>query len=232
MNLFKHVKVQHPENSLHAPMTDSLHDESAPLGLREQNKREKLQRIKAAAKALFTELGYDAATTRAIAKRAHVGLGTLFNYADDKRDLVFLVYIDDLNRVQQESIAASKPGRPLLDELVDFFSFLYEEFASNPMLARILLRELAFYHHGKLSVDFQQNRMRVIAHIEHLVAQAQQSGHIRSQEPAATIALGLFFIYAGTVRLWIADDKPQVRPGLAQLRTQFQIYINGLSPAP
>lgn len=211
-------------------MKDSLPDESAPLGLREQNKREKLQRIKAAAKALFTELGYDAATTRAIARRAHVGLGTLFNYADDKRDLVFLVYIDDLNRVQQQAIAAARPDRPLLDELVDFFSFLYEEFASNPTLARILLRELTFYHHGKLSVDFQQNRQRVIEHIGHLVAQAQQSGQIRSREAASSIALGMFFIYAGAVRLWIADDAPQVGTGLAQLRTQFRIYINGLSP--
>mgnify|MGYP000601076020 CR=1 FL=1 len=38
---------------------------------------------------------FHAPTTRAIAGRAHVGLGTLFNYADDKRDLVFLIFNEE-----------------------------------------------------------------------------------------------------------------------------------------
>ena len=64
------------------------------LGLRERNKLEKIQRIKAAATKLFSEKGFDEATTRDIAKRAHVGKGTLFLYAKDKRDLVLLLYKD------------------------------------------------------------------------------------------------------------------------------------------
>ncbi|TFL08416.1 TetR/AcrR family transcriptional regulator [Pusillimonas noertemannii] len=213
------------------PMKEPGPGESGTLGLRERNKLEKAQRIKAAAKELFTELGYDSATMRDIAHRAHVGLGTLFNYVDDKRDLVFLVYIDDLNKVQQTAIKGVKPRASLLEQLVSFFSHLYEEFASNPTLARILLRELTFYHHGRLSVDFQQNRLRVVKSIEELVAAAQEKKHIHTRESAATIALGLFFVYAGAVRLWIADDNPNVKLGLSRLRKQFKIYINGLGPA-
>ncbi len=205
-------------------------DEVSLLPLRERNKRDKLLRIKAAAKELFTELGYDAATTRDIARRAHVGLGTLFNYADDKRDLIFLVYLDDLNRIQQEAMGSIQPGQGLLDQLMVYFTPLYAEFASNPTLARILLRELTFYHQGKLAVDFQQNRLRLVEHVEHLVAQAQADQYIESQESAATIALGLFFIYAGAVRLWIADEQPQIETGLAHLRKQFHLLINGLLP--
>src|SRR5690606_20380192 len=96
------------------PMKEPESGERGALGLRERNKLEKAQRIKAAAKELFTELGYDSATMRDIAHRAHVGLGTLFNYVDDKRDLVFLVYIDDLNRVQQAAIQGIKPRAALL----------------------------------------------------------------------------------------------------------------------
>jgi len=201
------------------------------LGLREQNKQEKLQRIKSAAKELFTELGYDAATTRDIARRARVGLGTLFNYADDKRDLIFLIYVDHLNEIQQQGIQAVNFRKPLLEQLVTFFSFLYQDFASNPTLSRILLRELTFYRHGKLSVEFNQNRLRVVDTVKQLVLGAQERGQILSRENASTIALGLFFVYAGAVRLWISEDDPNLKSGLSALRKQFKLYINGLDPA-
>ena len=205
-------------------------DEPA-LGLREQNKLEKLQRIKSAAKELFTELGYDAATTRDIAKRARVGLGTLFNYADDKRDLIFLIYVDHLNELQQAGVRAVNPRRSLLEQLVTFFSVLYEDFAGNPTLSRILLRELAFYQHGKLSVEFNENRLRVVDTVMQLVAGAQERGQIGSGAKPADVALGLFFIYAGAVRLWISQDNPDLKAGLSALRKQFKLYIHGLEPA-
>lgn len=200
------------------------------MGLREQNKQEKLARIKAAAKELFTDLGFDAATTRDIAKRARVGLGTLFNYADDKRDLIFLIYVDHLNEIQQRASKAISPRKSLLEQLVSFFSFLYEDFASNPTLSRILLRELTFYRHGKLSVEFNDNRLRVVDTVRQMVADAQKRGRIGSRENPATIALGLFYIYAGAVRLWISEDDPDLKAGLGALRKQFRLYIHGLEP--
>jgi hypothetical protein len=47
-----------------------------PIGLRERNKSEKLQRIRNAARALFMKGGYDDTTMRDIARRAEVGFGT------------------------------------------------------------------------------------------------------------------------------------------------------------
>ncbi|HTZ02181.1 MAG TPA: helix-turn-helix domain-containing protein, partial [Xanthobacteraceae bacterium] len=56
------------------------------LGRREANKLDKVDRIKRAVRELFTTVGYDEATTRQIAKRAGVALGTVFTYATTKRD--------------------------------------------------------------------------------------------------------------------------------------------------
>src|SRR5579872_6734885 len=81
------------------------------LGLREQNKLEKRQRIREAARELFSKRGYDSATLRQIARRAHVGLGTLFNYAQDKRDLVFLVFNEELAAVTTEALNAARVPR-------------------------------------------------------------------------------------------------------------------------
>ena len=67
-----------------------------PFGLRERNKRDKLRRIKDAATELFLQKGFDDTTTRAIALRAGVGLGTVFLYAPTKRDLLFLIINEEL----------------------------------------------------------------------------------------------------------------------------------------
>ena len=74
----------------------------AEISVRERNRRDKLQRITAAARALFVEKGFDETTTREIARRADVALGTLFLYATDKRDLLFLICTDELEAPQSE----------------------------------------------------------------------------------------------------------------------------------
>ena len=74
--------------------------------VRERKKLATRERIRDAAADLFTRHGYGAATMRQIARRAHVGLGTLFNYAEDKRDLVFLIFNEELNAITDVALAA------------------------------------------------------------------------------------------------------------------------------
>ena len=81
----------------------------ASAGLRERGKSERQRRIKEAAKAVFSDVGYDAATTREIARRAHVSIGTIFVYAKDKRDLLFLMLNDELDPVADARVARVCP---------------------------------------------------------------------------------------------------------------------------
>jgi AcrR family transcriptional regulator len=73
-----------------------------PVGRRERNKQEKLDRITAAARQLFAEHGVDEVTTQQIADKADIGAGTLFLYAKTKGELLLLVqnstYADALVR--------------------------------------------------------------------------------------------------------------------------------------
>lgn len=203
---------------------------SAEIGLRERNKLDKLQRIQAAARELFADLGFDAATTRAIARRAGVGLGTLFNYADDKRDLVFLIFIEELDRITSRAFDAVDPRKPLLDQLVTAFAFFYRAFGANPVLSRILLQELTFYSHGRLAADFQRSRRRTAGLVERLVARAQQDRRVRRNVDAGLVSRSIFFIYSGAVRWWIAAEKPEPKRGIADLRKLLELHIAGLAP--
>src|SRR5262245_14993822 len=83
---------------------------------RERNKEDKLRRIKVAARTLFVAKGYDEATMREIARLADVGLGTLFLYAADKRDLLFLAFDDEHDRIV-EAVTTFSPSGALLNDL-------------------------------------------------------------------------------------------------------------------
>src|SRR5690348_18030601 len=85
----------------------------SPQGLREQHKRDKRERLRAAAWHLFSTVGYDATTTRAIAEKAGVASGTLFLYARDKQDLLFLVFEERLRAAADEAFRTLPGGATL-----------------------------------------------------------------------------------------------------------------------
>jgi AcrR family transcriptional regulator len=201
------------------------------LGLREQNKFQKRQRIRAAARELFSKLGYDTATLRQIAYRAHVGLGTLFNYAQDKRDLVFLIFNEELSAVTDAALKTPKADQPLLDQLLAISKCHYDYFGKDPVLSRIMLKELVFYSEGKQAAEFQEIRGRLLSGIEKFVRMAQKDGRIRSTENPKVITRHFFFTFSAAIRWWIANPKPDPLSGLKDLRRLLELQFHGLQPA-
>ncbi len=204
---------------------------AARTGLRERNKLDKLERIKVAAAELFAVKGFDAATTREIAKAAGVGLGTLFLYAEDKRDFVFLIFNDELDRITDEAFAAADPKAPLTEQLSAAFSVFYRAFSKNIPLVRILLKELVFFSRGMQAQRFYDGRTRTINCITRLVADALASGKIVSDEKPEFISRNIFFLYAGAVRWWIAAERPSLARGIADLKRVFALQVSGMQAA-
>jgi AcrR family transcriptional regulator len=200
------------------------------VGAREKKKSATRERIRAAASELFARRGYGAATMRQIARRAHVGLGTLFNYAEDKRDLVFLIFNEELNATTDVALAAPRTRAAPLEQLMAVFRAHYEWLAAQPELARILLQELTFYSSGKQAATFHSIRKRLIDGVEALVSSHQKNGKLRKDVPAAVIARHIFFVYSASLRWWIAAPKPDPRKGLADLRRLLKLQFEGLAP--
>jgi AcrR family transcriptional regulator len=213
-----------------APGKGKARDPVPELGRREQNKLDKAERIRAAASSLFKTHGYGQATLRQIARRAHVGLGTLFNYAEDKRDLIFLIFNQELTELTAAALAESKDGR-LTGRLMAIYRRHYDYFGSRPELSRILLQELTFYSSGKQSEAFLQTRQSLMAGIENIVRSAQRDGEITTGEDAQFIARSLFFSYSAAIRWWIAGPRPNVSKGLEDLQRVLALQVSGLAPA-
>lgn len=67
--------------------------------LREKHKADRDRRIIAAASTLFRETGYERSNIEAIAARAEVSIGTIYNYYQNKGDLLLAVVALEVNEV-------------------------------------------------------------------------------------------------------------------------------------
>jgi AcrR family transcriptional regulator len=202
------------------------------MGRRERNKEEKLRRIKAAAIKLFTTKGYDDTTTREVAVRAGVGLGTVFVYAENKRDLLFLVVNDDLESCIDEARRALKPDLSLFESLLVVLRVHYEYFARTPVLSRAALREMYFYESGKQAERFVGARDRLAKLLRDLIAKAMEERLVHSSESAECVAETIFSIYQVHLRRWLVADKPDIAEGMNRLGRQIRVVMHGLSPRP
>lgn len=208
-----------------------LRPAEASLGLREKNKMDKLHRIKAAARELFITKGFDDTTTREIALRAGVGIGTLFIYADNKRDLLFLVANEELAETTSKAEAAVREEESCLQNLLTVFRHHYEFFGRQPELSRLMLREMAFYESGRQADRFQATRERVITLVGAIMKRALDRGMIQSSEEAGFIGWVAFCIFQVELRRWLMTKDLDIDKGIAALQRSLQLFIQGLAPA-
>lgn len=68
-------------------------------GLRERQKADRHRRILGAASALFREVGYERANIETIAHRAEVSIGTIYNYYENKGDLLLAIVAMEVHEV-------------------------------------------------------------------------------------------------------------------------------------
>jgi AcrR family transcriptional regulator len=201
-------------------------------GLRERNKLDKLNRIRSAALELFQAKGYEATTTKEIAEAADVAIGTVFMYANDKRDLLFLIFNDALDGVVDHAFSRVDSHQPLSLQAFEVFSHFYAAFHQQVLLARLLLRELVFFSEGKQAAQYMENRRRIIAQLQAMARKALASGAIHADGDVERIANTFFFLYSGEVRLWLSDEKPDLKKGLASMKATFALLGAGLGEKP
>ncbi len=201
-------------------------------GRRESNKADKLHRIKVAARALFIENGYDESSTREIARRAGVALGTLFSYASNKRDLLFLVVNDELDDVARRAASSVRRDASLRQNLRAAFSHLYEFFGREPRLSRLTLREMQFYDTGAQATRFVKTRQRMIALVTESVAIAREKGEIASREPTAIVGLVIFSVYQMEIRRWLSEAGIDIAGGKRRLERALSVVLDGVSAPP
>ncbi len=201
----------------------------AGQGLRARTKAERQTRLLTAARVLFTEKGYEDATLNQIAAIAGLGKGTIFGYVTDKRDLIFLIFYEEMSVLVERSFVEMQTRVGLLDKIMSIAELHYQLYAKNPRLARILVNETNYRTDGLHMEKFTQLRLRLIKGIECQVVAAKKSGDVRSKEAASFIARQIFFCFATEVREWLTPSDPEVPAGLRQFRRSLKLLLYGVT---
>ena len=207
---------------------NSAPNDNPLTGRRELNKQDKLQRLRAAAQTLFIRKGFDETTVREIAREAGVGLGTLFSYSLNKRDLLFLIGNEGLQLVADLAAQSISPNRSLKWNLRAIFAPHYAFFMREGSLGRDVLREMTFYEQGPQAQHFRAIRVDVLATIRQALQFAVSKGEIATKRPLKEEAWVIFAIYQVELRNWLSGEEPDLEDGLARLQKSLQICIRGL----
>jgi AcrR family transcriptional regulator len=200
------------------------------LGLRERSKRERRARIEEAARQVFREKGFEAATTREIAARAGVGTGTLFVYARDKRELLRMVFRDQLEELSTTAFAGVPADAPLLDQLLHVFRPRYAFWGADPRLSRHAVRETFGSRYGGEEDGKALPPTVYVLHerLAELILRNQAAGRIDvSLEPHVCARL-LLDVYYNENREWIADPVPDIDDGIARLREVLALALRAI----
>src|SRR5689334_19117939 len=104
----------------------------APPQPRHERKQDTRERIRAAAFELFTTVGFDETTTKAVAAKAGVASGTIFVHAEDKTDLLCLVMHDRLVAAVEGQQKTLPRDGPLLEQLLHLFRGPFRMYGEHP----------------------------------------------------------------------------------------------------
>ena len=204
---------------------------SKKLSPRELSRRSSLSKLISTARKLFVEIGYEKATVRKIAEVSGLGMGTVFHYISEKRDLIYLIFNDRAEERVEAAYATLQPWQSFRDKFLTIAESHYQLLALEPELGRILLTEIDHTSGGKHYLRHIEIREHQQRRIEVLIAEAQQTGELRSDISAEMIARTLFFVYASAGRAWINSDDPTWRTGLRQVAEVLDVVLSGIQLA-
>jgi AcrR family transcriptional regulator len=151
------------------PAADIAEPGARPLRADAKRNRELLM---TAARAAFTERGAEA-SLEDIARRAHVGVGTLYRHFPTRQALLEAVYVDEVAELC-DSAAGSAQADPR-DAMVAWFDRFVDYVATKKALVDEMMATV-----GKDAPVFRSCHDAIFAAGEPLVARAQAAGTVRA----------------------------------------------------
>jgi AcrR family transcriptional regulator len=199
--------------------------------LRERKKRQTFAAIFTATRGLIASRGFEATTMEAIAARAGVSVGTLYNYFHDKPTLLLALLADATDRVAAQADALiDDPGAGARDAIVRLLR-LYADSLSR--LDRRLLRHamaMSFTAPERVTRAMWRLDETLMARIETLVRRLQTQRLVTAGVSAGTAALTLYGCFTTAMLCWIVQPKATTPALRRMLDRQLVVIFNGLLP--
>lgn len=186
-----------------------------------QKRQEVRARILAEAKGVFETKGFESATMRDIATASGIAAGTLFNYFDDKRELLFAALHADLEEVHERCMT----GMPGCDaDLQELFVYVagcyYDYYVARPALSRALLKESMFAD-GKAGAAFRAQVTRAGDVLIERVTALQERKRLRGDARQIVLAFMSHYYFVLLLELGSGADSTRMRHLIGVLAEQL-----------
>jgi AcrR family transcriptional regulator len=195
-------------------------------GKRAQNKQAIRKRIVKSALNLFQTKGFDTTTTKAIARKAGIAEGTVFNYFRTKEDIALSFFEEEVDH----AIAAVRDNprlrkAPLEEKLFTLVNSQLEYLAPyERFIGAALIHALnPASHLGAFSHRAQQLRHRYLAFVNELVEESspkQQHGTLSWLVPE-----GFWIYYLGVLLFWLNDSSEDKEHTVAFLDRSLHVGV-------
>ncbi|HEX8174917.1 MAG TPA: TetR/AcrR family transcriptional regulator [Pyrinomonadaceae bacterium] len=198
-------------------------------GRRAQNKQEIRERIVKAALSLFQTKGFDATTTKAIARKAGIAEGTVFNYFKSKDDIALHFFEQE---VDQAMAAVRENPRlrkaPLEEKLFTLVHSQLEFLAHHERFigAAVIHALKPTSPLGPFSHRSQELRHRYLGFVEELI---EESAPKNRRSALTFFAPEVFWIYyLGVLLYWLYDTSEGKQNTLAFLDRSLNVGVSML----
>ena len=200
-------------------------------GKRAQNKQAIRRRIVKSALSLFQTKGFDTTTTKAIARKAGIAEGTVFNYFRTKEDIALSFFEEEVDH----AIAAVRDNPRLRKASLEekLFTLVHSQLEYLAPYERFIGAALIHAlnpasHLGPFSHRAQQLRHRYLAFVRELVEDSspkqQQDGVLSWLVPEA-----FWIYYLGVLLFWLYDSSEDKQHTLAFLDRSLHVGVSLLT---
>ncbi|MBS0203619.1 MAG: TetR/AcrR family transcriptional regulator [Planctomycetes bacterium] len=187
-----------------------------------ETKESTRQTILEVAQELFRTTGFDATTTRDIARAAGIATGTLFNYFPTKEVIVTTLVVQ----------ALAQPVRRSYSELHGSLEeALFAHVAGDLRRLKLHRTYLAPVLETALSplAALQRDEMGQLLRTNHLEQAVALARHHRLDAALTPVALQMYWtLYLGVLAFWISDKSPRQEDTLALLDQSLEMFVGWL----
>ena len=180
------------------------------------------QKILESAHELFQTTGYDATTTRDIARAAGIATGTLFNYFATKEAIVVGLVVEALTRSTRVARTAQHES---LEEA------LFANVAAGMRLLKPFRRYLSPLLESALSplIESRRNDPAQSLRTDHLETVLELARSHQMESALTSVALQMYWsLYLGVLSYWTNDKSPKQEDTLALLDQSLAMFVGWL----
>jgi AcrR family transcriptional regulator len=196
---------------------------------RAQAKQRTRQRLLDAARRLFAERGYEAATVRDIAAAADLSTGAVFASFADKAELFTEVIISDYQQLADRMAELDLESMNARDALMKIFATAYENHLEQLGLIQAAI-SFSWQRDHSAELRNRQGMMLLMALLSNVLQRGVQSGELSDQLDIRLTVEMLWDCYLANYRRAIFDDW-DVAALCERLSAQIDLMLAGFRAA-